>query len=126
MVKNLTRLKIPAISWQKIKNKILSKDYELSLVFVSDKEMARINLKYRGATGPTDILAFLLAKNSGEIFIDLPFASRKAGFLKKNIKERVLFLYIHALLHLKGFKHGTLHQSKIMLKHEKKWLKILS
>lgn len=126
MVKNLTRLKPPAINWQGTKNKILGRGYELSLVFVSDKEMARVNQRYRAKSGPTNVLAFQLAENYGEIFIDLPLALREARALQNSPKGHALFLYIHALLHLNGFKHDTPNQLKIMRKHERKWLKILS
>ena len=122
----MTRFDLPRIPWPEIKNKILSDKYDLSLVFVADKEMARLNSKYRAESRPTNVLAFPLAKNLGEIFIDLPRALGEARTFKKKPKEHLLFLYIHALLHLKGLRHHTPKLLKIMRKTEQKWLKTLS
>ncbi|QQG45809.1 MAG: rRNA maturation RNase YbeY [Candidatus Niyogibacteria bacterium] len=125
-VKNLTVKTLPELPWQKIKNKILFSRYDLSLVFTGDKEMTRINRRYRRKNGPTNVLAFALGKNSGEIFIDLPFVRREAKKSARTQRSHVLLVYIHALLHLKGFKHDTPKQLKIMNQAEQKWLKILS
>ena len=126
MARNLTRLTPPRIDWLKVKNRILSPKYDLSLVFVGDAEMKRINGRYRRKNKPTNVLAFGLGKNYGEIFIDLPFATREAKSAGRSARTHLLFLYIHALLHLKGFGHDNTKQSKIMNKMEQKWLEILS
>jgi|SRR3989344_1844112 len=115
MITNLTRFKPPRVNWKKFKNKILGASYDLSLVFAGSKEMARMNKIYRGKNKPANVLAFPLGVNFGEIFINLPLA-----------RKELVFLYIHALLHLKGFKHDTQKQLKIMNRAEQKWLKILS
>ena len=80
----------------KIKNKVLGKKYELSLVFAKDSLMRRLNRTYRGKDKATNILAFPLSEMSGEIFIN---PSRAKPFSVKH-------LFIHGLLHLKGMKHG--------------------
>ena len=116
----------PRLAWRKIKNKILSRDYDLSLVFIADKGMSRLNSIYRTKFGPSNVLAFPLTRKSGEIFIDLPLALRESSVSRKEPREHIKFLYIHALLHLKGFKHTTPRLLKIMQKLEQKWLKILS
>src|SRR3989338_3043664 len=126
MARNLTRLALPRIPWSKIKNRVLFAKYDLSLVFVGDAEMKRINGRYRRKNKPTNVLAFGLCKNYGEIFIDLPFATREAKSAGRSARRHLLFLYIHALLHLKGFGHDNTKQSKIMNKMEQKWLEILS
>lgn len=126
MLKNLTGITLPQISWQKVKNKILGKAYDLSLVFVPEGEMAKISRSSSAHRGPANVLAFGLAKNTGEIFINLPQAMREAKSFQKKPKEHLLFLYIHALLHLRGLKHETKNQLKAMQKSEQKWLKILS
>ena len=81
----------------RIKNQILGKKYELSLVFAKDTLMRRLNRTYRGKDKPTNVLAFPLSKTSGEIFIN---PSRAEPFGEKH-------LFVHALLHLKGMRHGA-------------------
>jgi len=126
MVRNLTRSPLPRVSWKKIKERVLFKEYDLSLVFAGDKEMKRINRKYRQKNKPANVLSFGFGRNSGEIFLNLPLVRSEAMAAGKSLKTHIIFLYIHALLHLKGFKHDTESQLKIMRKIEKKWLKILS
>lgn len=89
-----------------IKNHILGEKYELSLVFAKNELMKKLNTIYRGKNKPTNVLSFPLTKNEGEIFIN-----------QKNKKETPL-LFIHALLHLKKYKHG-----EKMEKEEEKLLK---
>lgn len=93
----------------RIKNLILAEGYDLSFVLAKDKLMCELNLRYRQKGRPADVLAFPLEKNQGEVFIN------------KNIlsKERRKFLFIHALLHLKGYGHG-----KKMDNEEKRFLKL--
>lgn len=125
-MKNLTRLRAPALNWVKIKNKILSEAHETDLVLVQDRLMAELNAKYRRKSGPTNVLAFRLGRLTGQIFIDLPLARSEAKNLGIAPKKYILYLYIHGLLHLKGYDHKNSRQSKIMAKVEQKWLKALS
>jgi ssRNA-specific RNase YbeY (16S rRNA maturation enzyme) len=79
---------------EKIKEAILGKKYELSLVICGNALSHTLNLQYRGKDKPTNVLAFPLSKNSGEIFINRMHLD---GF---SLEE----LFIHALLHLKGME----------------------
>jgi probable rRNA maturation factor len=83
--------------FESIKNAALGKRYELSLVFLSKPQMRRINRIYRGKDKPTNILSFPLDKKSGEIFI-CPAVIEPAELMP---------LFIHGLVHLKGFDHGS-------------------
>ncbi|MCH7883229.1 rRNA maturation RNase YbeY [Patescibacteria group bacterium] len=124
-VRNLSRIQPPRLSWEKIKNKILSSRYSLSLVFLSRKRMAELNRKYRKKSGPTNILAFPLEKFSGEIFIDLSVAGKEAKERGVSFRKYVLYLFVHALLHLKGLRHHTKRARAHMEQLEQKWLNIL-
>lgn len=83
-----------ARKFEKIKNYILGEGYSMSLVFASNNLMKKLNRIYRKKPYPADVLAFPLSKNEGEIFIN------------KTNKNDIIYLFIHALLHLKGHKHG--------------------
>lgn len=95
--------------WQKIKNKVLGKSFNLSVVLTDDNLLRKLNRKYRGKNKSTSVLSFRLSKKDGEIFINKKFAKKKAFFD---------YLFIHSLLHLKGFRHG-----KKMEEEEKKLIK---
>ena len=125
VVRNESRSVLPTVAWRAIKNKIVSRRYDLGLVFTSSKRMMELNRRYRGKTGPTNVLAFGLDKNEGEIFMGLGIAKREAAERGTPYSAYVLFLYIHALLHLKGFDHDTRRASVRMDREEKKWLNAL-
>jgi probable rRNA maturation factor len=91
---------------EKIKNDILGKQYELSFAFIDKARSKFLNNTYRKKNKPTDVLSFPLLKNKGEILICKDIAKIKAKDFGKNLGEYLLFLVIHAMLHLKGLDHG--------------------
>ncbi len=91
---------------EEIKSEILGKNYELSFAFVKKEEIRLANFEYRKKNEPTDVLSFSLSKNSGEILICKEIAKIKAVEFAKKQQKYLNFLLIHAILHLKGFKHG--------------------
>ncbi len=120
-IKNTTKGKLPSLPFVKIKELILGKNYDLSLVFIGEKRSSDLNKKYRNKNGATNILSFPLNKTDGEIFINLKSAKKDAPMFKKRYNEFVKVLFIHGVLHLKGFKHGKDMEAK-----EKKILKIIN
>lgn len=94
-VANLTKRKTPKNNWRKIKMAILGDKYALSLVFADSLLMKKLNRGYRAKSTPADTLSFPLSKNCGEIFLNI-----------NNTPERLILLFVHSLLHLKGLKHG--------------------
>lgn len=88
--------------YYKIKNK------NVSIAFVGDMVMSRLNNIYRGENKPTDILSFEGKKNDfGEIIIDYAQIKRQAGKFSKSIKDELIFILVHGLLHLIGYKDET-------------------
>jgi len=81
--------------WQEIKSKVLGKKYDLSVVSADSRLMGKLNRIYRKKTGTTSVLSFPLSKTEGEIFIN-----------NKSSKKEADYLFIHSLLHLKGYRHG--------------------
>ena len=106
-VQNLTKRKAPAgqLNYRKIKEVVLGKKFELSLVFVSVILAKKLNRKFRGKNKPANVLSFPLEKNAGEIFINLD-TKKEAKKFGLTHKKYVDFLLIHGALHLKGLDHG--------------------
>ncbi|MEK7594005.1 MAG: rRNA maturation RNase YbeY [Patescibacteria group bacterium] len=106
-ITNTTKGKLPSLPFLAMKESVLGKDYELSVVFVGSAKSRALNLLYRKKDKPANVLSFALSKKSGEIFLDV-----KEIFKSKNdygvVGDKLVGLYfIHGLLHLKGYQHGS-------------------
>jgi probable rRNA maturation factor len=97
---------IPRVPFQKIKEKVLGKRYELSIVFVSPLKMRTLNKRYRKKDASTDILSFGLSENSGELYLSMPDVAKKSKLFGMNLHEYLGYLFIHGCLHLEGMDHG--------------------
>lgn len=98
---------IPNILFLKIKETILGKNYNLTIVFCTPKESKLRNKEYRDKNYPTNILSFPLSKNEGEIYISLSTARRDAHIFEMSYQKFLHLLVIHGVLHLKGHSHGS-------------------
>ncbi|MDP3989391.1 MAG: rRNA maturation RNase YbeY [bacterium] len=109
---DLVRIKVPHLPFDAIASAILGSSYELSLVFVGDTRMRKLNKQYRGKDRPTNILSFSYDEMNGEIVIDTNVAQKEARTQKRSFKKYLGFLFIHGCLHLKGLPHGHIMESK--------------
>lgn len=109
--KNLTVIRkngtIPSLPFLPIKEKILGRNYDLTLVFCTPKESQERNNAYRGKDYPTNILSFPLSEREGEIYISLSTARRDAKKFDMSYEKFLHLLFIHGCLHLKGHDHGS-------------------
>lgn len=96
----------PRLPYEKIKNAILGASYSLSLVFIGEDRARALNKKHRNAHYIPNILSFELDTNAGEIYITPSCIPREAKKREMTAPQYTLFLFIHGLLHLKGFTHG--------------------
>ena len=87
---------------------------ELNVVLVDGKEIKRLNEKYLGHNGTTDVIAFRYADDAhvaaagadwpfGDIFICVPQAKRQAKELGHSLRKELLTLALHGTLHLLGY-----------------------
>jgi len=106
-ITNKTKGKLPSLPFHTMKEKILGKNYNLSVVFVGVKKSQELNKKYRNREEPANILTFPLEKLSGEIVINPNKAKKDASHFDMNYHEFLIYLFIHGLLHLKGRRHGS-------------------
>jgi probable rRNA maturation factor len=105
-IKNKTKGKLPSLPFLNMKEKVLGKNYDLSLVIINKKEIHELNNKYRKVDSPTDILSFPIDKNTGEIFICQEIAKKKAPEFDREYYNFLSYLFIHGLVHLLGHDHG--------------------
>ena len=84
----------------------MGKKFELDLIFADSKQMTELNKKYRNRDKDTNVLSFNLSPDIGQIFINPEFAKKEAPTYERSYKSHLWALYIHGLLHLKGYNHG--------------------
>ena len=84
-------------------------DKEIEVIIVDDKSMQKINLEQRELDKTTDVLSFPLEDFPhfplGSIVINSDLATIRAKELGHNLKDEITLMFIHGLLHLKGFDH---------------------
>lgn len=79
----------------------------MTLKFVSDAEMARLNHRFRGVVGPTDVLSFPggIPRWLGDVVIARGVARRQAVAAGHGLGTELRVLALHGLLHLLGYDH---------------------
>ena len=104
--------RIDGALFERMKDKVLGKSYDLSLVFVGKIRAQKLNKEHRQKNYATDILSFEIDENMGEIVIHPPAALKKAAEFGRTFENYLKFLFIHGLFHLKGFDHSSRMESE--------------
>jgi probable rRNA maturation factor len=111
-IKQQSKGKLPSLPFQILKDTVLGKGYELSIVSATKSTSRALNKRFRGKDRPTNILSFPLTPKSGELVIHLPTAKKDAPAFGLPIKKFLGYLIIHGMLHLKGMQHSSKMESK--------------
>jgi len=87
---------------------------EVSLLFVDDEGIRKINRDYLRRDRPTNVIAFSLAEGDfgdvnpgvlGDVVISVETAAREARTAGIAIEDAILYLILHGILHLAGYDH---------------------
>lgn len=88
--------------------------WEISLVFAGEHRARQLNVALRDKEYVPNVLSYETsataargARRSGEIIICPPIARKQAPSYEMPYKAFVAYLFIHGLLHLKGYPHGA-------------------
>jgi probable rRNA maturation factor len=99
---------------RKILNALGYPEAELSLVLLDDEEIAELNSRYLGRSGPTNVIAFPMQEgphigiNSdilGDVVISVETTTAEARENGYTPEEMFDFYLIHGILHLVGYDH---------------------
>jgi probable rRNA maturation factor len=81
----------------------------LSITFLGRDRMRALNRRWKGRATPTDVLAFPLRAPggtlTGDIYICPWVAARHARTLGLPIREELIRLVVHGVLHVLGYDH---------------------
>lgn len=94
---------------------------EVSVTFMFDRDLQKLNNEYRGIDAPTDVISFALEEMSegeiaiiaeqgmptvlGDIIISVDTARRQAEEYGHDLNREIGFLALHGFLHLLGYDH---------------------
>ena len=116
-INNLTRFKFDKKRLERLAGKVLEressfakatedkgKEFDLSITFVRQKEIQKLNKKYRKIDRPTDVLSFTYM-NSGEIVLCPQIIKQNAERFGETFKGELTRVLIHGILHILGYNH---------------------
>ena len=99
----------------------------ISLAFVSDREMARLNRRHLGHAGATDVISFGFVPTGpnapivGDIYVCPAVARENARREGVGVREEIQRLVVHGTLHVLGHEHpdgGDRHGSPMWRRQE--------
>jgi probable rRNA maturation factor len=93
-------------------------DATLTVVFIRDRLMRKLNREFRAIDRPTDVLSFAYHEGSGfsdpasenhlgDVVISVDTAAAYASKLGLTVSREIEHLVIHGTLHLAGYDHET-------------------
>ena len=103
----------------------------LSVTFVDNEFIHKLNREYRKVDRPTDVISFafldgeddrnlILSKKGpvslGDIYISIDKAKEQAKEYGHPLRRELSFLFVHGLLHLLGYDHMSKEDEEVMFK----------
>ena len=110
------------------KYRFIKKKVSLTILLSDNKNIKKLNKRFRNKDKPTDVLSFPsekkfdIKKSSylGDIVISYEFMNKSKTLSNLEFKDKVTKIFIHGFLHLLGYDHIKLNDFKKMLVEEKK------
>ena len=108
------------------KYKFLNKNISLTLLLSNNRNIKKLNKRFRNKDKSTDILSFPSNKETkilkktyiGDIIISYNFIDKPKSQSVVIFKKKLIKIFIHGFLHLLGFNHIKDVDYKKMLKEE--------
>ena len=115
------------------KYRFIGKKINLSILLSDNKNIKKLNKRFRNKNKPTDVLSFPfekklnLKKNTylGDIVISYEFMNKPKSLSNLDFKNKVTKIFIHGYLHLLGHNHIKLKDFKKMNQEEEKIYKFV-
>jgi probable rRNA maturation factor len=113
--------------------RFVKKKLSLTVLLSNNKNIKKLNKRFRNKDKATDILSFPfekklnLKKNTylGDIVISYEFINKSKMLNNLEFKKKVIKIFIHGFLHLLGYDHIKLKDFKKMFKEEEKIFKVI-
>ena len=106
-------------------------DSEVSVSFVDNEEIRKLNKEFRSIDSATDVLSFPLGENGvydvnpktgakmlGDVVISMQKAHEQALDFDHSFEREVCYLTVHSVLHLLGYDHMVPEDKAVMRSKE--------
>ena len=108
------------------KYRFIKKKVSLTVLLSNNKNIKKLNKKFRNKNKATDVLSFPSEKKInikkspyiGDIVISYDFMNKPKALSILEFKNKVTKIFIHGFLHLLGYDHIKLKDFKVMLIEE--------
>jgi|TARA_B110000090_G_scaffold157114_1_gene172764 probable rRNA maturation factor len=115
------------------KYKFINKNISLTILLSNNKNIKKLNKKFRNKNKSTDVLSFPFEKKLnikktpyiGDIVVSYEFMNKPKALSALEFKNKVTKVFIHGFLHLLGYDHIKLKDFKEMLIEEEKIFKTI-
>ena len=114
-----------------LRNEDFNDSAEISVTFVDNDEIRRLNAQYRDKDVPTDVLSFPMgvdgdydvnldtgAKILGDVVLSIEKAAEQADQFGHSLDREVGYLPVHSVLHLLGYDHMEPAEKRAMRERE--------
>jgi probable rRNA maturation factor len=118
--------------WRKIKillEKVIREEAktlgDLNYILTDDDSLRKLNKEFLEHDYFTDVIAFNYNEKSvisGEIFVSIDTVKRNSVNYNVSLRNELLRVMIHGLLHLAGYNDKSRSQEREMRRMEDKWL----
>ena len=110
------------------KYRFIKKKVSLTILLSNNKNIKKLNKKFRNKNKSTDILSFPSEKKInikkspyiGDIIVSYEFMNKPKTLSSLEFKSKVTKIFIHSFLHLLGYDHIKLKDFKKMLIEEER------
>lgn len=115
----------------------VTKEAEISINFVNNKEIQELNRNYRQIDRSTDVISFAMQEETenelsiigaelpvtlGDIVISVDKAIEQAEQYEHSLERELGFLALHGFLHLLGYDHIQDKDEKVMIEKQEELL----
>ena len=115
------------------KYRFIKKKVSLTILLSTNKNIKKLNKKFRNKNKTTDVLSFPFRKSLnikkspyiGDIVISYEFINKPKILSSLEFKIKVTKIFIHGFLHLLGYDHIKLKDFKKMITEEEKIYKTI-
>ena len=113
--------------------RFIKKRISLTILLSNNKNIKKLNKRYRNKDKSTDVLSFPSEKKInikkspyiGDIVVSYEFMNKPKALSTLDFKSKVTKIFIHGFLHLLGYDHIKLNDFKKMLIQEEKIYKTI-